>query len=249
MASAHDDRVVVVWARVPPDVTSLVDLLDRVERARLHELRVEAERRRYVAAHALLRLVVAETTGRSAYDLTFVSTCPTCGGPHGKPVLAGEDEEGPHVNLSHAGDRVVVAVTRAGPVGVDVERHDATLFDGFDDFALSTAERAGIARLPSHRLAGARAQTWVRKEAILKATGHGLTVPLTDLEVSAPDEPARLVAWRDGPIPVAAVHVDDIEVGDAYSAAVALVGTRTMPRVVASQAHGRSGSALSHSQA
>ena len=62
VASAHDD-LVVVWAHVPSDVTSLVDLLDPVERARLHELHVEAERRRYVAAHALLRLVVAETTG------------------------------------------------------------------------------------------------------------------------------------------------------------------------------------------
>jgi len=232
VASEHDNRVVVVWAPVPSDVTSLLDLLDRAERARLSELRVEAERRRYVAAHALLRLVVAETTGRSAYDLAFDSTCPACGGPHGKPVLADAGQGGPHVSLSHAGDRVVVAVTRAGPVGVDVERHDATLFDGFDDIALSTAERAGIARLPTRRLAAARARSWVRKEAILKATGHGLTVPLSDVEVSAPNEPARLLAWRDSPVPVAAVHVDDIEVGDDHSAAVALVGTKTVPRVV-----------------
>jgi len=234
VASAHDDRVVVVWAPVPSDVTSLVDLLDRVEHARLNELRVEAERRRYVAAHALLRLVVAEMTDRSAYDLAFVATCPACGGPHGKPALAATGEEGLHVNLSHAGDRVVVAVTRAGPVGIDVERHDATLFEGFDDIALSTAERAGIARLPPRSLAAARAQSWVRKEAILKATGQGLTVPLSDVEVSAPDEPARLLAWRDSPVPVAAVHVDDIEVGDAHSAAVALIGDSTVLRVVTS---------------
>ena len=98
--------------------------------------------------------------------------------PPGRPPL--------HVSLAHAGDRVVVAATDLGPVGVDVELDSCAEFAGFDAVSLAESERQELAALPSvHRMTG-RTQMWVRKEAVLKATGDGLTVDPRRVIVSPP---------------------------------------------------------------
>ncbi|MCY7364679.1 MAG: 4'-phosphopantetheinyl transferase superfamily protein [Frankiaceae bacterium] len=61
-----------------------------------------------------------------------------------------------------------VAVSAAGPVGVDIEQVSGTAFDGFAEVALAPPERDGT---PTER-----ARAWTRKEADLKARGTGLTV-------------------------------------------------------------------------
>ena len=76
----------------------------------------------------------------------------SCGSDqHGKPYVLGLDATTPvHVSLSRAGQLAILAVSDAGPVGVDVEWRAAR---GSPDVS-----------------------TWVRKESVIKATGHGLTV-------------------------------------------------------------------------
>jgi 4'-phosphopantetheinyl transferase len=125
-----------------------------------------------VGAHALLRRVLSELSGTPPADHVLTRTCATCGGPHGKPVL---DHPTLHVSLSSAGDLAVVAVTAAGPVGVDVERIAATDFEGFDGVALGAGEQA---RTPRER-----ARAWTRKEAVLKATGTGLATDPRTVDV------------------------------------------------------------------
>lgn len=123
-------------------------------------------------ADALLREVLTELTGTPAPEHVFTRTCGVCGGPHGKPLLQHPDL---HTSLSRSGQAVVVAVTGAGPVGVDVELVAATGFDGFEDVALAPGE--GVSSLQD------RARTWTRKEAVLKARGTGLTVDPRTVDV------------------------------------------------------------------
>ena len=92
--------------------------------------------------------------------------------------------------------RTSVTETRARGtgIGVDVDAVSGVVFEGFDDVALSDAERNHVARLPRREQDGARARLWVRKEALVKARGTGfgwagpadvevLTDPdITDLE-------------------------------------------------------------------
>lgn len=94
-----------------------------------------------------------------------VRLCPRCAGTtHGRPRVVAEDP--PHVSLSYAEGLAVVAWSWAGPVGIDVER-DGPDVGEFGD-----------------RL------TWTRTEALLKATGEGLTRDPADL----PDLPTRTLA-------------------------------------------------------
>ena len=65
---------------------------------------------------------------------------------------------------------------------------------------------------------------WVRKEAVLKATGDGLSIPLTQLTVSGPDQPPELCGWIGRPLLPGIVTMYDLDAAPSYAAALALVG-------------------------
>ena len=167
-------------------------LLDPQERSRAERLARPADRDRALLSAAMVRLVGARALDLGLADpdgarrLDVCRRCVVCGGPHGKPSVG----SGVHLSVSHAGGLVLVAVTRVAPVGVDVEpttrsaqaRAAAPGACTPDETAAITDGRDAL-------------RYWTRKEAIVKATGEGLTVPLTDLRVSAPDAPARLLDW------------------------------------------------------
>lgn len=180
-----------VWWAAPVDperAAALVGLLDDHERDRLAGLRRPPDRARYLAAHALVRLVLAGD-GAAAARLTFDRTC-RCGAPHGKPVLPG----GPGFSLSHSGELVGVAVRPAGAVGLDLEQVRSVV----DLAALATHvySPAELARDPAPTHA-AFFRTWARKEALLKATGEGLTAPMTAITLTEGGAVARWVGPDD----------------------------------------------------
>ena len=118
----------------------------------------------------------------------------------------------------------MVAVTRLGPVGVDAEVESAVAFAGFDAVALAPGEQRAVAGLADDRRLAGRAQLWARKEAVLKATGHGLMAAPSDVEVSAPFTPPEVVAWRVDATGLGPVHLVDLALGAGLAGAVAVVG-------------------------
>ena len=86
----------------------------------------------------------------------------------------------------------------------------------------SVRERAGLRALPDHlRVAGFFA-CWTRKEAFLKATGEGLSFPLTDFSVSThPDLPPQVEEIRGDIEAGKKWFLTDIDVGDGYRGAMA----------------------------
>ena len=162
------DLVLVGWAEpvAPPDADRL---LTATELERAGAFRRVADRERYRSAHVLARLVVAELGGVAAEQVVITQTCRWCGGTHGRPVV--EHPAGVFVSWSHAGERVLAAATRLGPLGVDVE-------------SVAAVERARV---------GEDAPAWVRKESLLKATGDGLTIPVERADTG----PGAVVAELD----------------------------------------------------
>ena len=95
----------------------------------------------------------------------------------------------------------MVASAPAGqPIGADIEHIPPAVFDGFDSYALSPAERATLQADD----AGSRLQLWVAKEAVLKAAGHGLSIEPHTLSISdsrcagLPDAEGMELFWLDG---------------------------------------------------
>jgi 4'-phosphopantetheinyl transferase len=206
----------VWWADCSAANDRLLDLLEPAEIGRWERFRVPRARELFVVAHALARLVVGSRLGVPAADLRFDVTCPRCGQPHGKPRLTGIE-----LSISHSGEAVLVAVALGQAIGVDVEQLTARA-DELAGMVLGDTERAVLDALPEDRRPAAFTRYWTRKEAVVKATGDGLTVPLDSVVVSGPDEEPVLLQWTAGPD--TPVHLTDLAAPAGYLAALATLG-------------------------
>lgn len=148
----------------------------------------------YLATEALMRALAAPRlgiSGRSARTITVDRSCRLCtsGKPHGKPRIAGVN-----FNMSQVNPLVVGAFSRnsSAVLGVDVETLDARLFSGFARLALSNEERAFYEQVAQERPAPVlhlfSVALWTAKEAVLKATGHGLSVVPSLVRVQLTDD-------------------------------------------------------------
>jgi 4'-phosphopantetheinyl transferase len=221
----------IVSSAVPAGLEAVLDVRERRRHGRL---RRPADRLSYLAAHVVARLALAFYLDHDAVELQLGVRCRGCGSTdHGKPMLL-HPEEDVDFSLSHSGGRVAVAVARRALVGVDVEVVEPDRdYSGVATHVLSPPERDELLALPGSDRPFAFARYWSRKEAVLKATGFGLTLPPSDLTVSGPKEPARVLDWTGGPDRSTSLYLHDLDPGPGYAASVALVdwaGARVVER-------------------
>ena len=156
----------------------LDSLLSPGEISHANRLQQVTDRAVYRSAHLLFRLMAARRLGldpKTAGELKFTRRCRSCGGPHGKPQIAGAE-----LSLSKSdGMMALASAPSSSPVGVDIERLPGEVFPGFDDYVLAPTES-----VPKVRGAiRGRLELWVAKEAALKTTGHGLSLEPGEFEV------------------------------------------------------------------
>ncbi len=114
-----------------------------------------------------------------------------------------------HLSLSRAPGVALAAVSTTGPVGVDIERAGRARFPGFEEVALHPQERCSE---PT--------QTWVRKEALLKATGWGLALDPRQVRI---DEDRRVVSWDERLPEPDRCWLADLPLAGEYVGAVAVI--------------------------
>jgi 4'-phosphopantetheinyl transferase len=184
-----------VWATTlavePAVIEKLASSLSPEEKERASRFKFEQLRHRYTAGRGALRMILAHYLGRNAAALRFDYL------GNGKPVLAETfATAGIHFNLAHTGDLALIAVTRISQIGVDVEY--VRPIKNADDLVarfFSKKEDASFQKVSTEQKPVAFFNLWTRKEALLKATGEGITRSLSLVEVSfLPGEPARLLA-------------------------------------------------------
>jgi 4'-phosphopantetheinyl transferase len=167
----------------PPLAALRLQRLERLspdERERYARYREPQSARRFALARLALRERLAEGRDEDPAAIALVVD------ERGKPRRA--DDTGPHFNLSHAGDRIVIACSDTHEVGVDVERPEA--FSGRRSLwrsVCSPAERAALAERAERSPAEADAafgRLWTRKEALAKAVGAGLHWPFDRIDLA-----------------------------------------------------------------
>ncbi|ASD22953.1 hypothetical protein B7495_13330 [Cryobacterium sp. LW097] len=189
--------------------------------------------------HRALAELVGRLTGVAGASITLSQVCPNCGRSGHGPLrveLGGAAVDSPtvHVSLARADGRLALAVTAAGPVGIDLESVGALARAPLDDVLLSTAEADAVAALHPRSATAAVTAIWTAKEAVLKAAGVGLRVDPRDLTIArAPDEvPAEhspgpaLVGWPAAPFPLNQAHLISVAAPEGLVAAVAVVCAR-----------------------
>ena len=150
----------------------------------------------YLATEALMRAVAAPRlgiSGRGARTITVDRSCRLCtsGKPHGKPRIAGVNFNMSQVPSLAAGG---FCAQQQVVLGIDLEAVQASLFPGFARVALTVDERAAYESLPPGQQQAAGVAIWTAKEAVLKATGHGLSVSPQTVQIECDDATLAMVS-------------------------------------------------------
>ena len=200
----------------PDHCSHWLGILDDEERERAGRFRFDHDRTDFVAAHALLRRMLAFHLGEAAPQWRFAV------GEFGKPRIAEQFQRFDiDFSLAHTRGLVAAALVSSGIIGVDVEKIDPAKAD----FAVAqnyfAAPEIEILRAAS---ASERAtcffRLWTLKEAYLKAIGTGLGTPLDSFAFTfapigidflrlAGDDPGR---WQFESLPTTGVHVLSVAV-------------------------------------
>ncbi|MEU6848709.1 4'-phosphopantetheinyl transferase superfamily protein [Actinacidiphila alni] len=210
-----------------------VGLLGSEERERWRTLGAGPAADTLLTSRAAQRLVVAGYLGVSPEEVTVERSCALCGAPrHGRPRVPGAAVD---FSVSHTDQWLLIAVVGAADgslVGADLDRLDPDRdADGLAALTLTPAEHAAYVQLPDTERPVAFLDAWVRKEAAMKLTGHGLSAPPAAIDVSTPLATAPGVAtW-----PRTALHLTALTAPPGHRAALATtapltrVGRHTLP--------------------
>lgn len=145
-------------------------ILTKTEIERASRFHFENDALHWIACRAHLRLILGKELSISPQEVPLVLS------EYGKPVLAS-----PHsaffFNLSHSKDLALLALSKEGPVGVDLEKNDrgGDLL-GCESTFCHPLEILELSNDPQLRAAHLL-RIWTHKEALLKALGTGLSHP------------------------------------------------------------------------
>jgi 4'-phosphopantetheinyl transferase len=214
-------RAVHVWpvSTLAPDtvVERFESLLSPDEIERAARFRFEHLQRSFILARGALRVLLGRYLNTAPRELEFSY------GSKGKPALAAPHISQLQFNASHSGGLALFAFTMDCELGVDVEsiRRMPDIEDVAKRF-FCAEETAELMSLPAAEREHGFFLCWTRKEAYIKATGEGLSMPLDGFRVTLrPHEPAGFVHFACDPIAAQAWTLHDLTPAPRYAAALA----------------------------
>ncbi len=182
------ELIPVALSRDPAVLARAAAFLDEEERRRAARFVVEEPRMSFTVARAVLRILLGQRLGIAPGEVRFTY------GAYGKPAVEGDLR----FNVSHAGRMALYGFAWGREIGVDIEYHRRqTDRMGIAQRFFHPEECARILELPEELRERAFYEVWSRKEAYIKATGMGLSLPLTGFQV--PVMGGQLRKWSEDP--------------------------------------------------
>ncbi len=165
------------------------------------------DKQAYILGRLLLRHLLGHFCEKRVLDVIKYDA-------FGKPYLEG----GPSFNLSHSGGYVVCAMASSLFVGIDVEEClpgiEKDLFE-----SICTSNEWAVAKSQGLPLS-LFYNIWTKKEAVLKANGKGLSVPLHQLEVMGDAPVLEGKIWYLQELPIASGYSCHLACDKPFSAPI-----------------------------
>lgn len=160
----------------PEQLAKQEALLSSDEIKRAYRFHFPHHQQRFIAGRSTLRQILSVYLEMAPEAIAFDYT------DHEKPHLAHTPTL--QFNLSHSDEIAVYAVTENYAVGIDIEKtqqnyHEAVAFRYYN-----TSEQQLLLNTLQKERNRAFYQLWARKEAVVKAVGKGLAMPLSSFAVT-----------------------------------------------------------------
>ncbi|MCI0654248.1 MAG: 4'-phosphopantetheinyl transferase superfamily protein [Methylococcaceae bacterium] len=199
-------------------------ILDDTEQQRANGFHFEQHRIGFVSCRGWLRLLLSAYTGRHPGEIKFTSS------EYGKPRL---NEYPPNTglvfNVSHSRERMAFAFGLDCMLGVDIEQtRNISDLEAMVDRICSETEKSTWRKIPKDRQLDYFFSIWVRKEAIIKAHGQGISLGMHDCELannldhplSLPDSCGKVEDWTLFNLSYAEGYQGAVAVNSAHSSMV-----------------------------
>ncbi len=206
------DETVVVRIALDRD-TGDPNVLNSAEHARWQRMRSPTKQREFLVGRTAIRRAIGALTATApaAIEVAY--------GAQGKPYVKGDTRL--HFNLSHSGDLALLALSRRGPIGIDIEIERARRpFRRLANRFFAAPEAAWFEATPAGRQRQAFYRMWTLKEAYLKAIGTGLTLSSRAFVIDAASEPPRLTKTSAAPAVTDGWALQSLPGDDGYAAAL-----------------------------
>ena len=204
----NKDRVEIWHGKVTAEDVDYQDywgVLDEAEQIQARKFKNLLLHKRYVEVHGRLRNQLARTLNQPPEKIRIKKA------EHGKPYLADYPEL--TFNLSHSADRLMIAFGWNCQLGVDMEFCKQRMnLTGLVKKCLAEEEAAYWTQLPEDVKNLEFHRFWTRKEAFVKATGHGIALGLNQCVIN-PENPTKFLRVPDYCGKASDWHVLDMDLG------------------------------------
>lgn len=165
-----------ISAKLENDKLILLNSDERKQAERFHN---NIHKKRYIAAHSTLRQILSFYVNILPQQIFFSRT------EYNKPYLENSRLQ---FNMSHSHDIAVYAISLDNMIGVDIEEIKTKYTPEIVKRYFSQQENSQFNQLSDEEKLISFYRIWARKEALIKAIGKGLAIPLSTFSVSLQDD-------------------------------------------------------------
>lgn len=203
------------------EIEELDQTLSDDERVKARRFHFEEDRKRFIARHGILRMILGWYLGVGANELRFSY------GRNGKPRLVDEFGRADiHFSMSSSEGLALYGFTCNREIGVDVECvRDIPEMDHIVSKFFSVRENEVLELVDESSKKKTFFNWWTRKEALVKARGDGLSQALDKVDVSPMGAGAPgVVKMEEDSRTTGRWFIQDLEPASGFAAAFAVEG-------------------------
>jgi len=166
-----------------PAINGLLDRLPPAQKTQLLRYHQPIDRLRGAAGKLMLQAILQE----QGYDAGVLDRLRA--DAYHRPFL----DDSIDFNITHSGNIVALALSRNGRIGIDVEEiHDLDLHDYESFFNDKELHSMRSHEFPMQRFF----ELWTKKEAVMKANGKGMHLPVHDIKLEGERAICEGVEWQ-----------------------------------------------------